>query len=137
MSTSRSGTASLELVLVRQFNNITDPGPRLNLVWDGEATVGQYTLLCDPINLIGIIMLDMIRANGITRNSGAGIVFMVDSSKILYMRECKDIDEINVTYEQAVTGEFSNNQLGFPLTLGSLVKYTEKLWAKRLGYTHS
>lgn len=137
MSTlNTSGRTGLELVLVRQFNATSDPGPRLQLIWDGEASVMQYTLLVDPINLIGVVVVDMIHSNSFTRNSGMGIIFMVDSNKILYMRECDNLNLINDTYDQLVINEMSNNQLGFieTLTLNILVTYTQKLWSKRLGY---
>lgn len=81
----------------------------------------------------------MIHSSSFTRNSGMGVVFMVDSNKIVYIRECSDLEEINNTYEQLIANELSNNQLEFQktLTLVGLINFTQKLWAKRLGYMPS
>ena len=106
---------------------------------DGEVQVFQYTLLVDEIALIGIIIIDMIRVEKMTKKCGIGIVFQVDSNDILYIRECEDIDEITNTYRQVRAGEYSNNQMSFVDTSGviTLIKYTKRLWAKRLGYMPS
>lgn len=128
----------LELVLVRQFNGVSDPGPVLHLPWDGRVTVEQYTLLVDEINLIGIITVDLLRKQSEVVRSEIGVLFQVDSNEILYVRECEDLELLSNTYQQVISNEMSNNQVHFVLegTI-KLVQYTQALWGRRLGYIPS
>lgn len=136
LTSNTSGKTGLVLVLVRQFNDCLDPGPKFQLLWDGEVTASQYTLLVDEVNLIGIIILDMARVGGIVKKCGAGVIFQVDSNQILYVRECYDLETIMSSYEQLKKNEYANNQIHFVDNSGifKLVNYTSWLWARRLGF---